>query len=74
MPRKGREVIEKLKKHQVKAANKCVGRICSDKTSWEKLECVVDNMQRVYRRIREVGFVEAMKEFKCEDLITGLSS
>jgi len=51
---------------QVVAAHKCVvGRLCADKTGWDALACIVDKMEELYRKIKEVGFEQAMKEYGC---------
>lgn len=55
---------------QVVGAHKCVTRvICRGKGGWEALQCVVDNMDKLYRRIKEVGYEKAMTEMGCGELI-----
>ncbi|MEM4819541.1 MAG: hypothetical protein QXQ91_04460 [Nanopusillaceae archaeon] len=55
-----------LKGKEVVAAHKCIVEVkCAGKTGWDALECVVDNMEILYKRIKEVGFEKAMKEVSC---------
>jgi len=57
---------EDLTGREVVAAHKCViEKICADKTGWEALECIIDNMDKLYSRIHEVGFEKAMEEMTC---------
>lgn len=64
------EIAGELTGRQVVSAHRCVvGKLCKDKRGWEALECVVDNMDKLYRRIREVGYEKAMEEVDCKELI-----
>ncbi|MEM4853404.1 MAG: hypothetical protein QXQ60_07540 [Thermofilum sp.] len=59
-----------LSGRQVIAAHKCVvQKVCAGRRGWDMLECVVDNMDKLYRRIREVGYEKAMEEMTCSELI-----
>lgn len=60
----------RLSGKQVKSAHMCVvNKVCKGKTGWDLLECIVDNMDRMYTLIREKGYEEAMKEMTCKELI-----
>ncbi|MEM3994972.1 MAG: hypothetical protein QXW40_06240 [Thermofilum sp.] len=64
------EMAGRLTGKQVVSAHKCVvGKLCRGKSGWEALECVVDNMDRLYRMVREVGYEKAMEEIGCGELI-----
>lgn len=64
------ELAGALTGKQVAAAHKCVVSVkCGDKRGWDALECIVDNMDKMYRLIREVGFERAMIEMTCSGLI-----
>jgi len=51
---------------QVVRIHKCVvEKLCADKHGWAALECIVDKMDEVYRKVKEVGFDQAMREYTC---------
>ena len=60
------EYAGELTGEQVVKAHQCVvTKLCAGKVRWEALKCIVDKMEEVYRRIREVGFEAAMREYTC---------
>ncbi len=64
------EMAGALTGEQVVAAHKCVvNKVCKDKRGWDLLACIVDNMERMYRLVREVGYERAMVEMTCGELI-----
>ncbi|MEM2195194.1 MAG: hypothetical protein QW803_12100 [Candidatus Methanomethylicia archaeon] len=64
------ELAGELTGKQVSSAHRCVvEKICSGKTSWDLLECIVDNMEKMYNRIKEVGYEKAMEEVTCSEFI-----
>jgi len=51
---------------EVVSAHRCIiEKVCGDKYGWEALECIIDNMDKLYERIHEVGFEKAMEEMTC---------
>lgn len=66
------ELAGELTGRQVVAAHRCVmEKVCKGKLGWERLACVVDNMEKMYRLVREVGYERAMMEMTCGELIPG---
>ena len=60
------EYAGELTGRQVRAAHRCVvEKLCAGKAGWDALECIVDKMDEVYRKIKEVGFERAMAEYTC---------
>lgn len=51
---------------QVTAAHKCVvEKMCAGLSGWKALECIVDGLEKLYKRIKEVGFEKALSEQTC---------
>lgn len=55
-----------LRGEQVVKIHKCVVNVlCKNKTGWDLLACIVDNMHLAYSRVKEVGFEEAIRGLGC---------
>lgn len=55
---------------EVRALHRCVvEKICAGKTGWDALQCVVDNMDKIYSEAEEVGVKEALSKYTCIEFL-----
>jgi len=51
---------------QVVSLHRCVvEKLCRGKRGWEALKCIVDKMDEIYRRVKEIGFEATLREYTC---------
>jgi len=51
---------------EVVAIHRCVTEhVCAGRTGWEALECIVNEMRRIYDDVKELGVEEALRRRGC---------